>query len=246
MKTNTFFKTLALDTLRGHWWKAVLLTLVYLLLFSAAQGTASYASLQMSDKMKELTGGSSVSIYEMASVLQDPEYLTIQKKTNGLTSGSFLLMVFVVLPFSVGYVNALRRLLLSGDNRLLGNAVEISTTGYFHKVWGMLLMKILIALWTLLLVIPGIVKTYSYALTPFILEDAPQLSASEAIHRSRMMMRGHKFDLFWLQFSFIGWFFLSILTAGIGFLWLKPYYNTAAAAFYEEVKADYALNGGLD
>ena len=245
MKTHPFFKEQALDALRGNWWKAVLLTFVYLLLFTAAQGTASYASLQMSNKMTELTGGGT-SIYEMASVLQDPEYLALQRKTNGLTSGSLLLTVFVIFHLTVGYLNALRRLLVNGDNRLLGNAVEISTTGYFHKLWGVLLMYILVFLWSLLLIIPGLVKAYSYAMTPFILEEAPELSASEAIHRSRMMMRGHKFDLFWLQLSFVGWFLLCLLTAGIGFLWLMPYYSTAQAAFYEEVKADYALNGGLD
>ena len=83
-------------------------------------------------------------------------------------------------------------------------------------------------------------------MTPYILEDNPELGAVDAIHRSRMMMRGHKFDLFWLYLSFIGWFLLSLLTLGIGFLWLVPYMETAQAAFYEEVKADYALNGGLD
>lgn len=82
-------------------------------------------------------------------------------------------------------------------------------------------------------------------MTPFILEENPELTAGEAIDRSRFMMRGHKFDLFWLQLSFIGWFFLSVLTAGIGLLWLEPYYRTSLAAFYEEVKADYALHGGL-
>ena len=110
----------------------------------------------------------------------------------------------------------------------------------------MLLMTIMVFLWSLLLIIPGIIKWFSYAMTPFILEENPELSASEAIHRSRMMMRGHKFDLFYLYLSFIGWFILCILTAGIGFLWLGPYVDTALAAFYEEVKADYALNGGLD
>ena len=59
------------------------------------------------------------------------------------------------------------------------------------------------------------------------------------------MMKGHKFDLFWLFLSFIGWILLSILTLGIGLLWLAPYMYTAQAAFYEDVKADYELNGGL-
>ena len=83
-------------------------------------------------------------------------------------------------------------------------------------------------------------------MTPYILDENPELGASEAIHRSRMMMKTHKFDLFWLYLSFIGWWLLCILTCGIGFLWLEPYFQTAKAAFYEEVKADYALNGGLD
>ena len=109
-----------------------------------------------------------------------------------------------------------------------------------------LLVALFVFLWSLLLVIPGIVKAYSYAMTPYIIEEYPELSSTEAIHRSRMMMRGHKFDLFWLWLSFIGWMFLCILTAGIGFLWLCPYMETAQAAFYQDVKAEYELKGGLD
>lgn len=97
----------------------------------------------------------------------------------------------------------------------------------------------------LLFIIPGIVKSFSYAMTPYILEENPELSANEAIDRSRAMMKGHKFDLFWLYLSFIGWILLSILTLGIGLLWLAPYMQTATAAFYEDVKADYERNGGL-
>jgi uncharacterized membrane protein len=61
-----------------------------------------------------------------------------------------------------------------------------------------------------------------------------------------MMMKGHKFDLFWLWLSFIGWWFLGLLTLGIGYLWLSPYVTTSTASFYEEVKAEYAEKGGLD
>ena len=59
------------------------------------------------------------------------------------------------------------------------------------------------------------------------------------------MMKGHKFDLFWLFLSFIGWFILAFFTLGIGFLWLVPYVQTSVAGFYEDVKADYEANGGL-
>ena len=100
-------------------------------------------------------------------------------------------------------------------------------------------------LWTLLFIIPGIIKAFSYAMSPYILEENPELSANEAIDRSRAMMKGHKFDLFWLYLSFIGWGFLCIFTLGIGLLWLMPYMQTAEAAFYEDVKAEYELTGGL-
>lgn len=93
-------------------------------------------------------------------------------------------------------------------------------------------------LWSLLLIIPGIIKSYSYAMTPFILEDDDEeVSGNEAIEKSMRMMDGHKWELFCLDFSFIGWILLAILTLGIGCLWLYPYINTARAAFYEELKA---------
>ena len=76
-------------------------------------------------------------------------------------------------------------------------------------------------------------------------EEHPEISGWDASTRSREMMKGHKFDLFYLYLSFIGWFLLSFLTLGIGFIWLIPYMNTAQAAFYEDVKADYERNGGL-
>ena len=93
------------------------------------------------------------------------------------------------------------------------------------------------ALWTLLFVVPGIIKSLSYAMTPFILEDHPELTASEAINRSKKLMDGHKMDLFILNLTFIGWGILSVLTFGIGFLFLNPYRNAAYAAFYRNISA---------
>lgn len=90
-------------------------------------------------------------------------------------------------------------------------------------------------LWTLLLIIPGIIKSFSYAMTPFIMADHPELTANQAITRSREIMDGHKWELFVLELTFIGWEFLSILTLGIGLLWVVPYMSAARAAFYREI-----------
>ena len=98
-----------------------------------------------------------------------------------------------------------------------------------------LLQTVYIFLWTLLLVIPGIVAGYSYAMTGYILAEHPELSASEAIAQSKAMMEGNRWRLFCLQFSFIGWDILCALTLGIGNLALRPYRHAAEAAFYREL-----------
>lgn len=90
-------------------------------------------------------------------------------------------------------------------------------------------------LWSLLFIIPGIMASYSYAMTGYILAEHPELTASEAIERSKEMMSGNRFRLFCLQFSFIGWSILCTFTFGIGNLWLRPYRQAATAAFYREI-----------
>jgi len=99
-----------------------------------------------------------------------------------------------------------------------------------------LLKGIYLILWSLLLFIPGIIKTYSYAMMEFIMKDNPDMSGEVAITKSMYMMKGHKMELFMLDLSMIGWFILSCLTLGIGFLFLFPYNYSAHAHFYEDLK----------
>ena len=99
----------------------------------------------------------------------------------------------------------------------------------------MLLQAVYIFLWTLLLIIPGIMASYSYAMTGYILAEHSELTAGEAIAQSKAMMAGNRWWLFCLQFSFIGWDILCALTLGIGNLALRPYRHAAEAAFYREL-----------
>lgn len=101
-----------------------------------------------------------------------------------------------------------------------------------------LLQGIYIFLWTLLLIVPGIVKAYSYAMTSFVLADDPNLKYDAAIEESMRLMEGHKMELFLLDLSMIGWWILSLITFGIGFLFLYPYMQTAHAHFYEDLRAE--------
>ncbi len=94
-------------------------------------------------------------------------------------------------------------------------------------------------LWMLLFIIPGIMASYSYAMTPFLMAENPDLTASEAISKSKDMMDGYKGELFFLDLSFFGWLLLAAITGGPGFLVLNPYTNAARAAFYRRLQAEY-------
>lgn len=100
------------------------------------------------------------------------------------------------------------------------------------------LRTLYVVLWSLLFIIPGIIKGYSYSMTPFILAENPDLTASQAIAMSQDLMDGHKADLFFLDLSFIGWDILAVLTFNLGNIALNPYRNAAYAAFYRQIQTE--------
>lgn len=107
----------------------------------------------------------------------------------------------------------------------------------FFKRWGAsLLIGLYTLLWTLLLIIPGIVKGYAYAMTPYIMIEKPDMGINDAITKSRQLMKGHKWKLFLLDLSFTGWMLLGVVTLGIAYVYVLPYYFAARAQFYKEVK----------
>ena len=95
---------------------------------------------------------------------------------------------------------------------------------------------LLILLWALLLIVPGIIAALGYSMTFWLLADEPGLGAVDAMKKSKAMMFGHRWKLFCLFLRFTGWFLLSLLTAGLGFLWLFPYMAVSVAKFYEDIK----------
>ena len=99
-----------------------------------------------------------------------------------------------------------------------------------------LLMSLFILLWSLLLLIPGIIAYLSYSQTFFILADNPQMEGREALRRSKILMKGNRVKLFFLFCRFFGWFVLGIVSAGIGFLWIMPYLGTTLGRFYDDLQ----------
>lgn len=100
-----------------------------------------------------------------------------------------------------------------------------------------LLQSIFLALWSLLFLIPGIIKSFSYSMVYYVMIDF-NLSGEEAITKSRELMNGHKFQLFLLHLSFFGWILLGMITFGIGMFFVAPYMKAAEAEFYTELVKD--------
>ena len=144
--------------------------------------------------------------------------------------------LLVTVPLSFGFILTFLGFMRNQNrDEMVGQPFKVFNE-YGRYLGGSLLVSIFTILWALLLIIPGIIKAYAYAMTPYIMKDQPELSAVDCIDRSMSMMNGYKWKLFLLDLSFIGWALLCILTLGIGMLWLNPYVYCSRAQFYEELK----------
>lgn len=120
-------------------------------------------------------------------------------------------------------------------------------TNFGRNLGGYLWMELFLMLWSLLFVIPGIIKAYSYAMTPFILADCPNVKAKDALKLSMRMMNGHKWEYFVFQLSFIGWNLLSALTCGLlAIFYAGPYQVGSFAGYYSELKLHSLEQGVID
>ena len=157
---------------------------------------------------------------------------------SSATSVFGIIGLFLVLPIEFGFTIAFL-LFIRGKKEEMINNMFGEFKNYVRALVVPLLTAVFTFLWTLLFIIPGIIKSYSYAMTFFIAKDHPELSADDCIEESMKMMDGHKWDLFLLDLSFIGWALLCLIfTLGIGFLWLCPYVMSSHAIFYKELKAE--------
>ena len=153
----------------------------------------------------------------------------------------FLALLVITGPLTYGLVKYFINLVNKGNSKFTWETFIVGFKGdlFLKTVKLYLLMSLKIFLWTLLLIIPGIVMAYAYSMAFYIFHDEPNLSTDEILKKSKAMMEGHKFELFVLQLSFLGWSLLALLTCGIGFLWLAPYMNTVFINYYQELKKNY-------
>ena len=253
MKVSADYRMLALDALRGKWKTAVLTGIA-----ASALGATIVSSPE------SIISNSNQGNHIHSELFSQP---------NGglllavLLGGIGLWVIFTLI------VCGAARLGYARFNLNLADGKDATISDLFSqkdRLWDGFCMKFLqglyIALWSLLLVIPGIVKTYSYAMTPYIMAEHPSLTVNEAITESRRIMDGNKWRLFCLDLSFIGWellcslplcagYFLILryftgseamaislillltIPLSIGFFFVRPYEEAAWATFYRDITA---------
>lgn len=109
--------------------------------------------------------------------------------------------------------------------------------------WLSFLIGFFTSLWSMLFVIPGIVKGLSYSMAYYVLADHPEMTARQALNESKRITQGHKGELFVLNLSFLGWQILACFTFGILYIWLIPYMQATVANFYRSLTAKTTVEG---
>lgn len=233
MWTRKELKEQAKAALKRNYWKAVLITALVLSLVGGV-GTAA-------------TGGTMVAGSGSNGSLGTFIFGFLQEYAPNLLTVIIIVAVLVMLvalavtillidPIEVGYasfrMNALRGKGNVGD---LGCGFDVS---YKRNVVTILTMAVCTFLWSLLLVVPGIIKALEYSMIPYLLVDHPEMTRQEAFAASKAMMKGNKWKAFVLSLSFILWSLLGALTLGIvTVFYVRPYRQLTGAALYEKLKA---------
>ena len=225
-----------------NYWNYVAVTLLAGLFAGAGGGSASYSGRSSFAEMNDATSGYG---YRAPSI--SPEAGMAFAGIMGVMVVVMLIVAIALLFLGIFVGNVL----LVGDNVFyiknrteragIKTMLEPFRSGHYgNVVLTMFLMELYIFLWSLLFIIPGIIKTYEYLMVPYILAENPGMDRKEAFAISRRMMEGQKWDAFVLALSFLGWGILSIFTCGIlGIFFLNPYTKATFTELYayNKVKA---------
>lgn len=220
--TRKELKDNAKQSLRGNWGWAIIVFLITAIIFGIFTGAGHWL-----DETYINYDGTNI-FYQFASPI-----------------GSILLWIgsFIGLSRNIAFLELRDD---QKEEKPYMAAFSVFTENRFGpELINFVLVSIFTFLWTWLLIISGIIKAYSYSMTPYIVKDmvasGKQVSATDGINASKELMKGHKMALFIFDLSFLGWNILAAITCGIGYLWVTPYYQTAKANFYRHIAGDKFL-----
>ncbi|MFW4404238.1 DUF975 family protein [Lactiplantibacillus paraplantarum] len=240
-KTRAELKTEVKQLFKGRWKDAILLCIIISLL------TIFGMMSDYSSRMRSGDPSSDGETFKQLGTFTGADLSLILAVVVGFLLVQ-LVVALVIQLFRIGTSYAMLDWVRQPEREI--HPVSDSTIGFTKRYgWalvGLIIYKaILVFLWSLLLIVPGIIKAYAYTQTFYVYKDMlattsagqPRPRYRDAVTRSRQLMKGHKWQLFVLQLSFLGWALLSVLTAGIGQLWLTPYTYGVFANYYDNLQA---------
>ncbi len=229
MWTRAELKQKSKAVLKQNYWKCVIVGLILGILLNAG----SYSAGRTTQEQVKDAGG--------AMAVLDPSVLAVVVGAIFTAIGvgliiNILLTIFVWNPLEVGcerfFVKA-----HEDDSTGMNNVVYAFQNGYGHIGAVMFLRSLFIALWSLLLIVPGIVKSYEYMMIPYLLAENPTMSREEAFAKSKEMMKGNKWNAFVLDLSFLGWLILGSITFNIlNVFYVYPYQYLTRAELYRTLR----------
>jgi len=230
MWTRAELKARGKERFKANYWLSVVVALILSICAGGSGGSAGRSasnSINESD-LQGMTGGLS----------QDQLMLIVGVVLSAVVIVLLIgiaISVFVTNPLSVGCYHFFS--VNRDENAKFGEVGVGFKNNYMNNVKIMFLMKLFVGLWSLLLVVPGIIKAYEYMMIPYIIADDPQITSQEAFAKSKAMMTGQKWNAFVLDLSFFGWWILTVLTCGIlGIFYVAPYQYATKAELYHTLK----------
>lgn len=211
MKTRSEYRAQAREILNGNWKNAAIVGAIFLVF---------------------------TLFIEIPSLCAMHAGMTVQNAVNGIT---MLYSIMVIAPLQFAMYCAF---LSFTRSKITADELCQETLNSFKNDWSrvvptyLLMFVIIVVLCIFTLGIAGVIFSCAYSMVPYLMKEYPQLGPTEVLRASREMMKGHKWDFFVLQLSFIGWILLCFITLGFGLVFLIPYMATTYAYYYEDLKAE--------
>lgn len=231
------YKSFALKQLKGRWTVPVLITLI-IIIISFIFEIPIYFSLFSTTSFWDLinyTGGDIDEILDLYT-----------SAVNSASTYNFITYIQLV-------VNAILEVAaISVYLKMSRSPEKVSFSSFFEGLnkWGKAILAVLwqflwIVLWSLLFLIPGIIKSFAYSQMFFLISEYKDLSVTKSMKISMIITKGHKWDLFVTYLSFLGWSILCVFTLGIGTLWLTPYMNMTLTNAYHAMLKEAIESGKI-
>ena len=228
MRSRQEIKAIGKERFKANYWPCVLAALLVAAVLMAISSLSSGAST--SAAMTAAMNG------------QEPEPTATFSASSSIGG---ILSLLLAGPLTIGLNYFFVMNTLGRTDRISATTpFTVAFQNYGRKLGGYLWMQLFTFLWSLLFIIPGIIKGLSYAMAPYILADCSNVKAKDALKLSMRIMNGHKWEFFVFQLSFIGWGLLGVLTLGLlDLFYVEPYMQSSLATYYLEVREEALRNG---